>query len=543
MSTASTYPHWLFDGSPIPDPMGHGERAVQFLRALKHPASTAPKRALQLAEWQERIVRRIYGPVDEDGERMVREVFLMIPRGNRKTSLAAALSILHLLGPQKLPGGQIIFAAADRKQSSIGFREAANIVREDRHLVRATKIYDPTNAPKTIKSLLDGSTLEAASSDGKAMHGTTPTFVLVDEIHAWRSAGRELWEALQSGMAKRPGGLTVIATTAGRGREGLAAERYAYARKVALGEIDNPSFLPIIFEPEKGDDWQDEVLWHKVNPGLSLGFHDLKKLRTDAKEAVDNHAKRYEFQQYNLNTWHGNSRDPLFNFDTYDARQFEDDETDLEALPCYLGVDYAQSGDLAAVVAAWRYDDGQITIKPWFIVAGEGLQEREKNEGRPYQRWIDEGHLTASVGPVIPQQDVQDLIREICARHNVEQIAYDPWKFQVAATELHGEGLPMVEMRQGSATMGPATGELVRAVNGRRIRHNGSPVLRDHFAGVAAVAGDAGNIRMTKADPKHDHIDGAVTSAMAVSRAVAGESNKSHYSDPNFKSLADLLEE
>ncbi|WP_127111723.1 terminase large subunit [Shimia sediminis] len=530
MTEPSTYPHWLFDGSTIPDPLGHGERAVQFLRALKHPASKAPKRALQLADWQERIVRRIYGPVDADGERMVREVFLMIPRGNRKTSLAAALSILHLLGPQRVPGGQIIFAAADRKQSSIGFAEAAKIVREDRHLVQATKIYDPTNAPKTIKSMIDGSTLEAASSDGKAMHGTTPTFTLIDEIHAWRSSGRDLWEALQSGMAKRPGGLTVIATTAGRGREGLAAERYAYARKVALGEIDNPSFLPVIFEPEKDDDWQDEALWHKVNPGLSLGFHDFKKLRNDAKEALDNPSKRYEFQQYNLNIWHGNSRDPLFNFETYDAHRFPDEETDLEALPCYVGVDYAQSGDLAAVVAAWRFRDGQIAIKPWFFVAGEGLQERERLEGVPYQRWIDDGYITATEGPVIPQQEVQDLIREICARHSVEQIAYDPWKFQVAAMELHDEGLPMVEMRQGPATMGPAAGELVRAVNGRLIRHDGNPVLRNHFASVAAVTGDTGNIRMTKADPKHDHIDGAFAATMAVSRAVAGETNRSQYS-------------
>lgn len=530
MTTASTYPNWIYDGSEIPDPLGHGERAVKFLRYLRHPASKAPKRALQLAEWQERIVRRIYGPVDEDGERIVREVFLMIPRGNRKTSLAAALADLHLLGPQKLPAGQIIFAAGDRDQASIGFREAADIVRQDARLKAATTIYDAHNSAKMIKSHIDGSTLKAISSDGRTQHGTTPTFVLADEIHAWRSTGRELWEALQSGMAKRPGGLTVVATTAGRGREGLAAERYDYARKVARGEIENPSFLPIIFEPEEGDDWQDEAIWHKVNPGLSLGFHDIKKLRNDAKEALDNPSKRYEFQQYNLNIWHGNSRDPLFNFDTFDTRHFPVDETDLEVLPCYLGVDYAQSGDLAAVVAAWRFDDGQIALKPWFFVAGEGLQEKERLEGVPYQRWIDERYITATEGPVITQLEVQDTIREICARHSVEQIAYDPWKFQVAATELLEEGLPIVEMRGGPATMGPATGEFVRVVNGRLIRHDGNPVLRNHLAGVAAKVGDTGNISMTKADLKHGHIDGAIASVQAVSRAVAGETNKSQYS-------------
>lgn len=534
---ATTYPEWLFDGSPIPDPLGHGERAVEFLRRLKHPASTAPGHAFQLTPWQERIVRRIYGPRDADGQRIVTDVFLLIPRGNRKTSLAAALALLHLLGPERLPGGQIIFAASDREQAGIGFKEAAGIVRMGKTLTRATRIYEANNAPKSIKSGLDGSLLKAIASDGRAQHGTTPTFVLVDEIHAWRANGRDLWEALQSGMAKRPGGLTVIATTAGRGREGLAAERYAYARKVALGEVDDPAFLPILFEPQEGDDWTDEAIWRKLNPGLAYGFHDLKKLRIDAKRAQDDPAKRYEFQQYQLNFWHGNSRDPLFSFDTYDALNQPSDELDLEELPCFLGVDYAQSGDLASIVAAWRHDDGRVEIRPWFFVPSEGLKERERLEDVPYRAWIDAGHIIEVPGPIITPEAVKEKITEIAATYQVEQIAYDPWKFRVPATELAAEGLPMLEMRQGPATMGPANGELIRAVTGRTLRHNGHPVLRNHFAGVAAKTGDSGMVWMTKADPKRGRIDGAVASAMAVSRAVMAENTRSRYEDDDVPGL------
>lgn len=216
-----------------------------------------------------------------------------------------------------------------------------------------TRLYDAHNAPKAIKSTRDGSALKAVSSDGRAQHGTTPTFVLADEIHVWQ--GRELWEALQSGMAKRAGGLTVIATTAGRGNEGLAAELYTYARGVALGQIVNPEFLPILFELEPGADWEDEALWHRVNPGLAHGFPDLEGLRSLARKAKDSPGERYSFEQFNLNRWLGNSRDPLFDFDTYDARAFDDDEEDLEQLPCWLGVDLSRSGDLTAVVAAWSW--------------------------------------------------------------------------------------------------------------------------------------------------------------------------------------------
>lgn len=526
----STFPAWIYDGSPIDDPLGFGERAVEFLRRLKHPASTAPKHAFQLCDWQERIVRRIYGPRDEDGERIVREVFFFIPRGNRKTSLTAALALLHLLGPEKVPAGQIIFAASDREQAGIGFREAAGIVEMDRHLIGATRIYDHHAGIRTIKSKLDGSTLRAVSSDGKAQHGTTPTFVLADEIHVWK--GRDLWEALQSGMSKRSGGLTVVATTAGRGSEGLAAERYNYARRVALGEIHNPAFLPIMFEIGADDDWQDEDVWHRYNPGLKYGFHDIKKMRSDAEEARANPAKAFEFQQFHLNRWFGNSRDPLFDMTTYDAGKVPFDLTELEELPCYVGVDMSVNGDLTAVVAAWRHDDGRIFIHPWFFVPGDDLKGRADRDGVPYKVWRDQGLVTVIDGPVIEPQAVEVQIREICARFDVQEVAFDPHLARMTMQRLYDDGIPAIEMRQGPLTMGPAIGDLERTVNGRMIRHDGHPVLRHHFDSVVASRNDTGLVRMHKGK-KTDRIDGAIAAAMAVSRAVAGESNLSRYNDPD----------
>ncbi len=539
MSAASTYPAWINDGSHIPDPLGHGERAVTFLRRLRHPAAvndiTAPKaanlnrhpRAFQLAPFQERIVRRIYGPRHEDGRRIVKTVFLMLPRGNRKTSLAAALSLLHVIGPEKVPAGQVIFAASDREQAGIGFREAAEIIRQDKRLVAATRIHDAFNSAKQITDRKSGARLRAVSSDGRAQHGTTPAFVLADEIHAWK--GRDLWEALRSGMAKTDDSLLVIATTAGRGNETLAAEQYAYARSVALGEIDNPEFLPIIFAAETGDDWQNEEVWHRVNPGLRHGFPSLPGLRSLATEAKDHPAERYSFQQYNLNIWFGNSRDPLFSMATYDVRCFDDDESDLEALPCWVGVDMALSGDTAAVVAAWRHPDGQITVRPHFFVPGDDLKERSERDGVPYERWRDQGLVSTTPGPIIDPEAVEDHLRELAARHEVQEIAFDPHLARKTMQRLHDMGLPVIELRQAPLTMGVAIGDLERTVNGQMIRHDGNPVLRHHFDSVVASRNETtGLVRMHKGKST-DRIDGAVAAAMAVHRAVAGESNRSQY--------------
>lgn len=521
---ASTYPAWIFDGSPIDDPFGYGERAVRFLRCLKHPNSTAPGHAFQLYDWQERIIRRIYGPRHRDGRRIVETVFWMIPRGNRKTSLAAALALLHTIGPEKVPGGQVIFAASDREQAGLGFKEAANIVRMDKRLVAATRIYDAHNSAKKIVFKAQGVELQAISSDGAAQHGKTPAFVLVDEIHVWK--GRDLWEALKSGMVKTSGTLMVIATTAGRGSENIGFEQYEYARRVARGEIVNPAYLPIIFEAANDNDWQDEALWHRVNPGLIYGFPNLNALRTAAKEAEHRPADRAAFKQFNLNIWQAHSRDPLFDMATYDAGKIPLNLTDMEALPCFIGVDMSVNGDLTAVVAAWRKDDGTITVHPWFFVPGDDLKGRAERDGVPYVQWRDDKLITVIDGPVIEPEAVEAHIRELCATYAVREIAFDPHLARMTMQRLFDDGLPAIEFRQGPLTMGPAIGILERVVNGRALRHNGHPVLRHHFDSVVASRNDTGLVRMHKGK-KTDRIDGAVAAVMAVARASMNDNRKS----------------
>ncbi|MCC0075197.1 MAG: terminase large subunit [Rhodobacter sp.] len=529
MPPRSTYPAWVFDGSPIPDPLGHGERAVEFLRRLRHPASSAPGRRFQLYPWQERIVRRIYGPRNPDGTRIVKTVMLLLPRGNRKTSLAAALALLHLFGPETRGAGQVVFAACDREQASIGFREAANIIREDRRLMGAVTIRDAFNSKKQITFPRNGSTLTALASDGGAAHGLTPSFTLIDEIHAWR--GRDLWEAIKSGQAKTDDTLMVIATTSGRGAEGLAADQFNYAVRVATGEIVNPEFLPVLFMAEPGDDWQDESVWARVNPGLAHGFPSLSGLRALAKEAEGNPAELASFRQYNLNVWQANSRDPLFDFDTWDARRFAEADADLAGLPCWLGVDLSRNGDLTAIVAAFLHPDGQVTLRPVFFVPGEDLKARSDRDGVPYERWASEGMIrVCPSSSIIDETMVEAAIRDLCDRFDVQEIGFDPHLATRLMQRLYEDGLPVTEVRQGPLTMGAAGADLERIVNGRLVRHDGHPILRHHLASVVAVRTVNGLTRMHKGR-KTDRIDGAVAAAMAVWRLCAGE-GRSAYDAP-----------
>lgn len=534
-STSEAFPHWIYDGSPIPDPLGRGERAVQFLRALRHPKSILPNRAFQLDPWQERIVRRIYGPRDEAGNRIVNTVALMLPRGNRKTSLSAALALLHAIGPERIPGGESIFAAADRKQAGIGFREAAGIIREDKRLVAATKLHDAHNAPKKLLFKKEASYLEVISGDGGPQHGRTPSFVLADEIHIWR--GRDLWEALTTGLEKIDDSLLIVASTAGRGQDGIAYEFFDGARKVATGAVDDPSVLPILFEADKKADWHDEKLWHQVNPGLQHGYPSLAGFRRHAKRAERSIGERNSLLQLKLNIWQDASTDPFVDMEIYDRGDKAFDLDQLRSDPCWLAVDLSSTTDLSVIVACWKTAEGYV-IYPWFFcpadrvaqnddpdTAGgeDGLAARETASGAAYTAWAEQGFITATDGNVIDYGVIEAKIVEICEEFNVREIAFDPAMAQQVKQACAEMGLPVVDFRQISTLMMPAIHELERAILGEELHHAGHPVLRHNFANVVVRRNDHGHVVRFLKPKRWLSIDGAVATAMAVARAAAGE--------------------
>ncbi|MAC79289.1 MAG: terminase [Rhodobacteraceae bacterium] len=533
-SISDAFPHWIYDGSEIPDPIGKGERAVQFLRALRHPKSILPNRSFQLDPWQERIVRRIYGPRDEHGHRIVNTVALMLPRGNRKTSLAAALALLHTIGPERVPGGEAIFAAADRKQAGIGFREAAGIIREDKRLVAATKLHDAHNAPKKLTYKRDASYLEVISGEGGPQHGRTPHFVLADEIHIWK--GRDLWEALTTGLEKVDDSLLVVASTAGRGQDNLAFEFFDGARKVATGAVDDPSVLPIIFEADRRADWRDEELWHQVNPGLQHGYPSLKGFRRHAKRAERSVGERQSLLQLKLNVWQDASTDPFVDMAVYDDGAKAVDLDALRDAPCWLAVDLSSTIDLSVIVACWRTADGY-AVFPWFFCPSErveqqddgteitedGISARSDRSGASYLDWAEDELIEATDGNVIDYVRIEQKIIELCEEFDVREIAFDPHMARQVQPKIVEMGLPAVDFRQIPSLMMPAIMELERAILGGEFRHGGHPVLRHCFANVVVKRNDHGHVVKFTKPKQWLSIDGAVAAAMVVSRCAANE--------------------
>lgn len=487
---------------------------MRALRKLKHPKSPLPGRAFQLDPPFERIVRRIYGPTAADGSRQIRTVYLQVGKGSRKTSLAAALALLHTFGPERVPTGQNFVAAADRNQARIAFEEALSIVNAT---VKLSDGARPVDSKNRLVHVASGSRFEAVSSDGKKKHGSTPNFVLVDEL--WAHAKADLWHAMRTGATKVAGSLLVVATTAGRGNESPDYPIHEYAKKVQAGAIIDPTFLPIIFEANRDDPWDDEAIWGTVLPGLAYGYPDLVSLRQMAAEARERPGDRAAFEQFFLGIRQDNSLSPFVDMRVYDegARAVPD------GMPAWLAVDMSTTTDLTAVVACIKLPDSEdFILLPFFFVPADNLRGRAERDGVPYPEWAAKGFITATVGNVIDPRAVEACIRGLCERFDVREINFDPAYAQAVMGPLTDDGFPTATMRQGWLTQAPALNVLEGLILSEKIVHGGQPVLRWCFENVAIHTDSAGNRTMHKGKSR-DRIDGAVATWMAVARAAREE--------------------
>lgn len=513
---------WLAHPEKIPDPFGKGERAVRFLRALRHPKSQAADRAFQLDTWQESIVRRVYGDCHPDGTRKIKTVFALTPRGNRKTTMGAALCLVGL-GPERIPRSQVMSAAVDRDQARIALEEMVGIIRAHPRTEEAFQIQDTKSRITHRKS---GAFYRAMSADAATAHGRTPVFALVDELHAWKK--RDLWDAIKTGLVKTPGSLLVVTTTAGIGHENLAHDMYKYAKAVATGQIVDEAFLPILFEAGPDEDWRDEEVWRRVNPGLSCSppYPDIDGMRQMVREAEYRPADREMFRQLHLNVWLDGAANPEWDLGVWDENADEFDLSALEGRSAWVSVDLAKRIDLAAVGLAIPLDDGRMALHVQAFCPEGAIRKRADDV--PYALWRDQGYLTACPGDTIDLGMIEEYIRGLAERFHIEEVAFDRWHAQDMMKSLEGDGFPVAEFPQNIATFARPVIDFEALMFERKLVHDGNPLLRWAIGNVVLYSDASGNRRPLK-DRSIDKIDPAVAAIIAVGRAAQGASGRSSY--------------
>ena len=491
------------------------EGAVRFFeRVLLHTKGEWAGRPFALQPWQrDDVIRPLFGWKRRiDGRRRYRYAYLSWPRKNGKSTLASGLA-LQLLMADGEGGAEVYSAASDRAQAGIVFDQAKAFVQESRLLREAgAKVYkNEIHSPSHSR-------YKVLSADAFTKHGLNPHGVVFDELHA--QPDRELFDVLRTGMGARRQPLFVMITTAGYDMQSICGEQYEYARQVREGTVIDPSYFVHITEAEREDDWTDPAVWRKANPSLGVTVSE-EFLAGECKRALASPASQNAFRQLYLNQWTSQESRWL---DMGAWMACAAAAPDLTGRICYVGLDLASVGDVAAAVALFPPEEEG---EPWwvlcrFYVPGDNLIERGQKNRAPYDTWRREGWLTVTDGNVIDYARIEVDVTAWAAQYQVRQVGMDPWNAQQMSQNLTAVGLEVWAVRQTFAGLSAATKELERLVLGGQVGHGGNPVLRWMVDNVTVQRDANANIKPDKRKSRNK-IDGVVALVNALDRAMRKE--------------------
>ena len=243
------------------------DRAVRFIENLCHTKGRWSGKPFWLLPWQEQIIRDVFGVVREDGTRQFRTAYVEIPKKNGKSELAAAVA-LYLLYADNEPSAEVYGAAADRQQASIVFDVAKRMVEMTPALLKRSKIMAAT---KRLVNYSNVGFYQVLSAEVGTKHGLNVSGLVMDELHA--QPNRNLVDVLTKGSGDaRTQPLYFLITTAGTDRNSICYEYHSKAAAVLKGTRIDPSFYPVIYGLEDGEDWNDEKAWLKAGKRIQLSI-------------------------------------------------------------------------------------------------------------------------------------------------------------------------------------------------------------------------------------------------------------------------------
>lgn len=496
-------------------------RAARFINNLTHTKGKWAGRPFALRPWQAQdIIAPIFDTLRPDGRRQYRTVYIEVPRKNGKSEIAAAIALYMLLGDYEY-GAEVYSAAADKEQASLVFNVAAQMVRNDEQLANMVRIVD---SQKRIVFYKTGSFYRAISAEAYSKHGFNASAIIYDELHA--APNRELYDVLTTSTAAREQPLTILITTAGYDKNSICYELHEYACKVRDGIISDPTFLPIIFAAEEGDDWKDPQTWYKANPALG-DFRSLEEMQEKFSRAVEVPAYENVFKRLYLNIWTEQEARWL-DMDAYDNCPVYDAAL-LEGRQCYVAVDLSTKVDLTAVVAVFpppAGSDDEWHVLAYFFMPAENLAKREHVDKVPYSEWVKQGYIVLTEGNVIDYGYIENFIVALSEKYHVTEIGYDPWNATQFALNMQARGYMLTEMRQGTKTLCEPTKKLEALIVARKLVHYNNPVLRWQASNVSVKSDTNGNYMPKK--PEHGstfRIDGIVAAVMGIGLGInkAGE--------------------
>lgn len=526
------------------------QRSLDFFSFLRLPvADELDGKAFDLEPFQKFIIGSLFGWKGPDGFRRFRTAYIEIGKGNGKTPMAAGVGLKGLIDDDEA-AAEVYSAATKREQANILFRDARMMVEASPEL-RSLLTINAGNIAYEDKS----SFFRPVSSEKRGLDGPRPHVALCDEVHEHPDA--VVIDKIRAGTKARRQALIFEITNSGYDRTTVCWQHHDFSMAVLEGRVENDSWFAFVcgldpckrhlkegnWQPvdgcEKCDNWQDEKVWEKANPGID-SILPRKYLREQVAEAREILPKQNIVKRLNFCLW-TEAVAHAIPMDAWDACAGALDTEKLVGRECFGGLDIGATSDFTSFVLVFPHDDAEtievsidpsdqaegttsivrrsFTVLPFFWMPDRPV----KRDGRMetvIAAWKTQGLIKTTPDDHVDYDMVLADILTICRRYKVLGINVD-YGFQgaqITVNLMKHYGEMVQAFRQGIVSYNAPFREMLELVKANRLHHDGNPVLRWMASNTAAET-RGGLIKPSK-DKSTEKIDGIAATVMALSRAI-----------------------
>ncbi|WP_314439390.1 terminase large subunit [Massilia timonae] len=388
--------------------------------------------------WVTDLVEALFGAYDPKRKRrLITNYFLMVSKKNGKSMIAAAVMLTALILNTRA-AGEFIILAPTKEAADNAYKPIREMILADDEL---TDRFHEQQHIKTVTCRLTRATLKVVAADSATVTGKKAIGVFVDELwefgkHA--KAAAMLTEAT-GGITSRPEGFVFYCTTQSDAPPaGVFLDKLSYARKVRDGLVNDPRFLPVIYEfPEhmlKAKAYEDLANAYITNPNWEISV-DAEVIAQKIQEAQESgeHAVR-DVRAKHLNVQIGMS----LRADRWTGADFWERQAKVPGITLHellarcevvtAGIDGGGLDDLLGLAFVGR-ERGTGKWLSWTRAWAHPIaMERRKSEESKYEDFQEQGDLVIIEELPGDVAEVAAVVKEVNESGLLASVGLDPEK-------------------------------------------------------------------------------------------------------------------
>lgn len=499
------------------------DRAVAVFKKLRIPdVPGTPTMGEAAGDWIFEIVAAIFGAFDvATSTRMIRGLFVMVPKKNAKTTYGAAITLTAAILNDR-PRAELLMTAPSLEIANKAFSQASGMIELDDEGYLQKRFWVRDNI-KTIYDRRTKSNTKIKTFDKKIVTGSVPAFALIDEVHLLGPdpSAEAVIGQLKGGMMSVPGAFWAMITTQSfKEPAGIFKSELKIARAIRDGKAPGIDTLPVLYEfserQQKAEGfWRDPAHWARLQPNLGRSVWVQTLAKDFAAEQMKDFGSQKIWASQHLNIQIGIAmHDNRWAGADYWERG-EDPDLTLDAIldrseVVIPGYDGGGLDDLSGLTILGRCGETKNWLAWSHAWCHRGVLDRRKSIASALLGFEEAGELTIVDDELDDVSAIIAIIADIKARGILGCVAVDPAGMGEFADALAEIGITVENDMVKGAPQGYGLMNAIktteRKLANRTLKHAPSSLM-DWCVGNLKIEPTATAIRATKQNAGDAKID------------------------------------